>query len=150
MIGSMDTLGLDALLARIPTLDQETVRVLHAAWEGGDADIRRDAWAHGKPILVRRGLEPAYHEARERVRRWVSDFATGRTAVPDAFDRSFGDQDRLDLRIAAAPALLDAIMGMLVGDALAEPERDELLAPWHEATDPPAPVGDVWSHGDVP
>jgi hypothetical protein len=150
MIAAMDTTALDALLTRIPTRDHETVRVLHAAWQSGDPDVRRMAWVHGKEELTRRGLGPTYEQARDRIRRWVSDFATGRTAVPDALDRSFGDQDRLDLRIAATPALLDAALGTLVGDALDEAERDELLAPWLEATGRPAPVGDTWAFAEDP
>lgn len=140
----MEDLALDTILDRIPTLDLEQTRVLHATWEGGDAALRRRAWQHGKRALADVGLEEAQRNASDVVRRWVSDFASGQTALPLGMDRSFIDQDRLDLRIAAAPALLDAILAALVGDELDPEERDELVAPWLEATGQPAPMFDEW------
>jgi hypothetical protein len=146
----VDATPLDALLDRVPSLTVEQVRVLHATWEGGDVEVRTAAWRRGKALLAAQGLDGAYREASEVVRRWMSDFATGRTALPYELDQSFGDVNRLELRIAAAPALLDAILGTLVGDDLDEAERDELLAPWLEATDRPAPVTDEWERLDNP
>jgi hypothetical protein len=140
----MDTSRLDAILARIPTLGEEEVRVLHAAWEGGDADLRRAAWQHGKRILDRRRATDIYRDASDQVQRWVRDYTTGRTGLPYELDQSFRDIGRLDLRIAAAPALLDAILESLVGDELDDAERDELTAPWLEATSRPAPIADEW------
>jgi hypothetical protein len=45
-------------------------------------------------------------------------------------------RDRLlaDVRQWAAPALLDAATGLLVGGALDQPDRDLLLARWRPAT----------------
>ncbi|MFN8518722.1 MAG: hypothetical protein U0667_04870 [Chloroflexota bacterium] len=143
----METMPLDSLLDELPTLTEEQIRVLHAAWAGGDVTVRRRAWAHGKRIVARLGAEAAQREAGEAVRRWVSDFATGAISVPYAMNPSFRDQDRLDLRIAAAPAILDAILATIVGEELAEDERDELLGPWLEATGSPAPIGDAWMAG---
>lgn len=149
----MDTTQLDAILARIVTLSQEEVRVLHAAWEGGDGAIRQRAWAHGKRILASRDLEGRYRDATDLVRRWTSDYTLVRTrtsAITFGMVPSFIEQDWLDLRIAAAPALLDAILASLVSDELAAEEREELLAPWLEATTSPAPVSDDWSDSSEP
>lgn len=133
-----------AILDRLSSLDEHGVRVLHATWVGGDATLRRQAWRHGKRLLADANLEDAYQWASDGVRRWVADFASGQTALPLGMDRSFVDHDRLELRIAAAPALLDAILAALVGDDLDRDERDELLAPWLEATGQPAPMFDEW------
>ncbi len=141
----MDTSGLDLILARIPRLGEEEVRVLHAAWDGGDVGVRRRAWQRGKRILAQGHGEEVYRLASDLVQRWVRDYTSGRTGLPYELDQSFRDVGRLDLRIAAAPALLDAILGSLVGNELDEAERDELMAPWREATEPPAPVADEWS-----
>ncbi len=149
----MDDSPLDALLARLPTLDPEQVRVLHATWTGGDVERRTSAWQHGKRLLAERGLERAYRDASDVVRRWTSDHTlvpTRTTAITFGLVPSFIEQDWLELRIAAAPPLLDAILGTLVGDGLDEGERDELLAPWLEATSRPTPVTDEWSTLDVP
>lgn len=143
----MDKTPLDLILARIPRLGEEEVRVLHATWEGGDVDLRRRAWEHGKRIIERRRAGELYREASDLVRRWTSDHTLVQarsTAFAFGMVPSFIEQDWLELRIAAAPALLDAILAALVGDELEEAERDELLAPWLEATEPPAPVGDEW------
>lgn len=144
----MDGTRLDSILARIPRLDQEAVRVLHATWEGGDVDVRRRAWQHGKRLIERRRAGDLFREASDLVRRWTSDHTLVRarsTAFAFGMVPSFIEQDWLELRIAAAPALLDAILGALVGDELDAAERDELMAPWLEATEPPAPVADEWS-----
>jgi hypothetical protein len=144
----MDTTAVDAILARIPALGENEVRVLHAAWDGGDSALRQRAWKHGKPLLARRSLEDRYRDAADLVRRWTSDHTLVRTrtsAITFGLIPSFIEKDWLDLRIAAAPALLDAILGSLVGDELAPEERDELLGPWLEATSHPAPVADAWT-----
>ncbi len=144
----MDTPQVDAILARIPALDAEDVRVLHAAWEGGDGALRQRAWKRGRPIIAKRGVEETYRDAADLVRRWTSDHTLVRTrtsAITFGLAPSFIEQDWLDLRIAAAPALLDAILASLVGDELPVEEQEELMAPWLEATTHPAPVADEWT-----
>jgi hypothetical protein len=141
----MDIPSVDAILARIPVLDAEDIRVLHAAWDAGDVGVRRRAWQHGKRVLASRGEDETYRDAGDFVRRWVND---SRSAWSQSNALAFGtlpsfiEQDRLDGRVAAAPALLDAILAALVGDELDEDELETLLIPWLDATampevDPP-------------
>ena len=147
----METIALDALMARIPTLGQEDMRVLHAAWEGGHGDLRQRAWKDGKRILAERDLEETYRVASDLVRRWVNDarsVSARSTAMVFGTIPSFIEQDVLDLRIAAAPALLDAVLASLVGDVLDPEELDELMAPWLEAVERPAPIADAWATTD--
>jgi hypothetical protein len=141
----MDASELNAILRELPNLGEEQVRVLHATWEGGDVSLRTRAWQHGKHIVTDRHLERALTGATDQVQRWARDYSTGRSAAPNAMDASFVDVQRLDLRVAAAPAVLDALLGTLVGDQLDLDEVEELLRPWQEATAPPAPVGADWS-----
>lgn len=146
----VDTSLLDAILRHIPSLGEEDVRVLHAAWDGGDVHLRRRAWRHGKRILEERDAEDIYRAASDQVQLWVRDHTSGRTGLSYELDQSFRDLGRLDLRIAAAPSLLDAILCALVGDQLDDAERDELMAPWFEATERAVPVSDERMNGDGP
>jgi hypothetical protein len=136
----VDSTALETILARIPALDAEDIRVLHATWEGGDIGTRRRAWQHGKRILEARGKEDAYRDASDLVRRWVND---ARSVGSQTTALAFGtlptiiEPDRLALRSAAAPALLDAILAALVGDELDADELEELRMPWLEATATP-------------
>ena len=145
----MDTKALDAILLRLPDLSEDEVRVLHAAWEGGDVALRSRAWQHGKRNLAERGSDGILRGAQDQVQRWMRDYASGRSATPTGIDPSFVDVQRLDVRIAAAPAILDALLGVLVGDELDEDEREELMRPWEEATTPPVPVGGEWADPDA-
>ena len=43
---------------------------------------------------------------------------------------SFLDQNRLEIRIAAAPPILDAILGSLVPDVFPADELEVLMTPW--------------------
>ena len=147
----METAALDAILARIPSLVLEDMRVLHAAWEGGDPGVRQRAWKRGKRILAQRGMEETYRDASDLVRRWVNDsrsVSARSTSMVFGTIPSFIEQDGLDLRIAAAPALLDAVLASIVGDDLEREELDELMAPWLEAVERPAPVADAWATTD--
>jgi hypothetical protein len=148
----MDTTTLESILARIPALGEHEVRVLHAAWEGGDSAVRRRAWQRGKSLLVRRDLEARYRDAADLVRRWTSDHTLVRTrtsAITFGLAPSFIEQDWLEARIAAAPALLDTILASLVGDELPPEEQEELMGPWLEATTHPAPVADAWAEPEA-
>lgn len=146
----MDARALDDILLRLPDLTEDEVRVLHAAWDGGDVGTRTRAWRHGKRILAAWRAESVLEGAKDQVQRWMRDFASGRSAVPNGIDPSFVDIQRLDVRIAAAPAILDALLGVIAGEELDEDERDELMRPWVEATTPPAPVGGAWADPDHP
>lgn len=148
----MDQAAAEAILQQLPLVTEQQARMLHAAWQGGDATIRKRAWQHGRQALKTQRAEGLYSEANDAVGRWIRDYATGRVGmVMDFIDFSFTDQDRMQLRMHAAPPVLDAILATLVADALPPEEFDELLAPWsgvmHD-TDP-ANVIDTDTRGDT-
>lgn len=126
----MDQAAAEAILQRLPMVTADEARMLRGLWEGGDAVVRQRAWVHGKQALTAHGADDLYEKANHAVGRWIRDYATGGPAPPYEVYASFSDQSRLDARIGAAPAILDAILGMLVHDLLPTDEIQELLAPW--------------------
>ena len=140
----MDQAAAEAILRRLPLISEQQTRMLHAAWQGGDAAVRKRAWQHGKQALKTQRAEGLYEEANSAVSRWIRDYATGRIGmVMDFVDFSFMDQDRMQLRMNAAPPVLDAILGSLVADALPPDEYDELMAPWSGV------IGDQYPPDDI-
>ena len=72
--------------------------------------------------------------------------AVVRQAMIRRLPRRLGAQGRMAL--PAAPALLDAVLASIVGDDLERDEADELMAPWLETVERPAPVADAWATTD--
>ncbi|MBX3031409.1 MAG: hypothetical protein KF809_14780 [Chloroflexi bacterium] len=134
----------EAILASLPKLDEHQVRLLHGMWQGGDAGARARGWQRAKRALAARGETRLLDEAQSAVSRWVRDYAGGTLAHPYDLDQSFRDSGRLDGRIAAAPAILDAIVATLAGDAIDPDDHAELLGPWTIATTHPAPDDPAW------
>ena len=127
----MDQAAAEAILQRMLMVTEDQTRMLRALWEGGDAEVRKRAWEHGKQALKAEHGEHVYEEANDAVTRWVRDYATGRIGMySNVMDFSFLDQNRLQFRIEAAPPILDALLASLVGDSLPAHESAELLAPW--------------------
>ncbi len=136
------------ILDRLRTLDEHQVRMLHGMWQGMDAATRTRAWRRGTRALDARHESQLLEEAKAAVARWVRDYASGTMATPYELDQSFRDSGRLDGRIAAAPAILDAMLATLAADALDPAEHEELLGPWLVATGPPAPDDPAWQAPD--
>lgn len=105
-------------MARIATVGEEDARVLQATWEGGDIELLRRAYPHGKRILANRGMENVQRNASELVQRWVSDYATGRVGNPYDIASLSAASGGLDLRMAAAPAPQHTILVGLAGEEL--------------------------------
>ncbi len=131
----MDRAGTEALLDRLPLISGQQARMMHALWEAGDARIRRRAWQRGRQALQARRGERLYETASDRVGRWIRDHATGNLGARYEVYGSFSDQSLLDTRIAAAPPILDAILGTLVADVFPADELEELMGPWSMATE---------------
>ena len=74
----MDQEAAEAILQRLPLISEQETRMLHAAWQGGDAAVRKRAWQHGKQALKASRAEDLYEEANSAVGRWIRD-GPGRT-----------------------------------------------------------------------
>jgi hypothetical protein len=131
----MDQAAAEAILQRLPLITEQQARMLHAMWQGGDAVIRQRAWQRGRHALISQRAEELYERANGAVSRWIRDWASGRVGMPYEVYSSFLDQNRLEIRIAAAPPILDAILGSLVSDVFPTDELEELMAPWTLAMD---------------
>jgi hypothetical protein len=122
----------DLILARANDLDNGSLLVLAA---GPASSTELDA-ARGRArqTIHRLGLDAALERMEDAVAVW--GFAeVPRTAGGWAWSAP-GQDLAADLRRQAAPALLDAMMATMLGAALDEGDRELLLAPWREATDP--------------
>jgi hypothetical protein len=133
----MDVAGLNRLLERLPLLSVDELRSMRSTWNAADGEIREGAWRRGKPAIVTRDQKRAFEAAGEAVARWVRDYATGRSGT--VVDLSWRDSDRLEARIEAAPAVLDAILALVVPGSLDHDERETLLGPWQ------AVAGEDWN-----
>ena len=131
----MDHAAAEAILQRLPLISEQQTAMLHAMWQGGDVTIRQRAWKRGRRALSAQHAEALWERASGAVGRWVRDHATGRVGQPYEVYASFTDQNRLDMRVAAAPPILDALLGSLVAEVFPEDELDELMAPWTLAMD---------------
>jgi hypothetical protein len=131
----MDQAAAEAILQRLPLITEQQTRMLHAMWESGDAVIRQRAWQRGKRALKAQHGEQVYEKANGAVSRWIRDWASGRVGQPYEIYSSYLDQNRLEIRIAAAPPILDAILGSLVSEVFPTDELEELMAPWSLAMD---------------
>ena len=141
----MDQAAAEAILQRLPLISEQQARMLHAMWQTGDAVIRQRAWQRGKRAITAQHAEQLYDAANGAVSRWIRDWASGRVGMPYEVYSSFLDQNRLEIRIAAAPPILDAILGSLVSEVFPTDELEELMAPWTLAmdTDEPAATDDT-------
>jgi hypothetical protein len=139
---SMDHAAAETIITSLPFLDEQQVTMLQATWNGGDASIRQRAWRHGRHALVAQGQEHTLEVAQEAVGRWLRDQATGLVGRSYQVYAGFSNQTRLDARIGAAPAILDAVLATLLHDVLTEDERDELIGPWLMATGHTSPATD--------
>ena len=131
----MDQAAAEAILQRLSLISEQQARMLHAMWQSGDAVIRQRAWQRGRRALASQHAEESYELANGAVGRWIRDWASGRVGMPYEVYSSFLDQNRLEIRIAAAPPILDAILGSLVSDVFPTDELEELMAPWTLAMD---------------
>jgi hypothetical protein len=126
----MDEAALDSILSRIPTIDPSSAMAMRVAWDRQDAALRRDAWRTGADAIAGTDGEDAVTLGRNAVEHWIrAAGAGGIVKTLDSSDRLGG----LDARVAAAPAILDAVLAVAAGTALDQDQRHLLMAPWRAA-----------------
>ncbi len=146
----MDHAAADTIIGILPFLDEQQITLLQATWNGGDAGTRQRAWRHGRLALAAQGQEHTLEIAQDAVGRWLRDQGSGFVGRPFQVYAGMSNQTRLDARIGAAPAILDAVLAALLHDVLTPDERDELIGPWLVATGPASPASDPSTLGPHP
>ncbi len=116
----------DALLARLPTVDQGRALFL-ASVDASDPERRR-ARSAMLAAAARANLQKPLRAAQHEVAQWVDHWFTN-----DPRLAGYGrDVTPGEAAANAAPALLDAIGALVVGDLLSDDDAATLLLPWHE------------------
>lgn len=118
---------LDALFDRLPGLDRGELFALAGAHGSRDA-AREDAWTAARKVVTDDHLERALDRLRSEVGAWATHLGsiTGQEAGSGLSDLLMADARR-----AAAPAVLDAAVALLLGDRLPERDSEALLRPWN-------------------
>jgi hypothetical protein len=118
----------DAVLARLQSVDYGEALVLASL--GGDGRDRRAAREVMLTAARSSGRQKALRAAEEEVRLWVNRWYAGGPQI-SGYGRDISPaQAALD----AAPAILDAVGAMVVGDLLPAEEVDTLTGPWSAVT----------------
>lgn len=117
----------DVLLDRLGRLTDDEVELLAGAWQEEDGAARRRAWTAAKPVIERARLGRLLERARSAVGRWAT---AGRADYHGVSGMLGQPGDQAHVRMSAAPAVLDAVVAILAGDALDEQQQLALSRPW--------------------
>jgi hypothetical protein len=124
---------LDEMLDLLASLDDDDVLGLIEAWEVEDPGERRRAWTTASEHVRRSRLDRQLDRARTQVGRWA---AAGGASFGGLGGALLGQPDAPSrLRMAAAPAFLDAVAALLAVDALDADQRAVLTRPWQSLDD---------------
>jgi hypothetical protein len=105
-------------------------------WTGGDADMRKQAWLKVRDVPRDDPREKELGEARDQLARWVNDVGVSWYGANERSIVVPSGADQGNLRRNAVPAILDALAASLFADLLDDDERDELLEPFRQVTEP--------------
>ena len=117
---------IDALLDGLAALTEEDVALLAGAWEEEDDATRRRAWATAKGHMRRAKTERLMDQARNDVGRWAAASRADYQGIAGLLGQPTHEAN---VRLRAAPAVLDAVAAILAADALDEDERLVLARP---------------------
>jgi hypothetical protein len=128
-----ESVAMDRFIDSLDLLDEPTLMVMVAAWGAISHRDHEAAWAEVRRVADREGLQGEVQEVRERAVRW-----SYRGSNIPAMPYSLQSEDQwVGLRREAAPALVDAALGIALGDRLDEFTSGVLLGPWISATGRP-------------
>lgn len=126
----------DRVFVALGRMSEPDLVGMRAAWEGGDASTREQAWSKVRATERRDPRARILANARNRLSSWASEAyiswqggSTGSVIVPGLIDEA-------ELRRGAQPPALDAIAAVLFDDVLDDDEREELLEPIRRVTEP--------------
>ena len=120
-------LDLPAFLRLLPALDAAHLLAMSAAYSEGDTDARVAARAAASILAKQRGLRDELSRLQGSIIQWAgSDISNSSAFTLEGLQTNpmLGD-----LRVQAVPSLLDAATALLLGNALADQQRELLLEP---------------------
>jgi hypothetical protein len=118
----------DELLERLEKVDQGEALFL-AGISGGD-EARSQARTAMLDAARRGGRERELGAAQDEVTRWLNTWFSGGHEIV-GYGR---DITPAEAAVNAAPAVLDAIGALVVGDLLSTDDFETLIGPWRELT----------------
>lgn len=126
----MTVLGdrIDRLFDRVGRLDEHALRHVRATWDAQSSSDRVAIWERVTTLLNSRDREHAMDDARSRIAESINNPGSGLPAWI-AGARGHQDIEPLHAQQAIAPAVLDAIAAIVVGDSLTADEKAFLTAP---------------------
>lgn len=127
-----------SLLDELGKLTNDDAFEMAELWGEEDGAARRRAWQHAKASIERARLTAVLDRARTEVGDWMK-------AAPADFQGISGlmgrEGEHVSARRAAAPALLDAVAGLLAERELDPADFELLTRPWRSATENAADQG---------
>ncbi len=117
---------LDALIAGLPSLDAGQLFAL-AGEHSADDPAREAAWEAVRQVVKAGHLERDLDGVRADVGTWATHLGS---LTGQLIGTGMSDEPLSEARLAAAGAVLDAAVAMLLGDRLEERDRAALMGPW--------------------
>jgi len=117
----------ESLLQDLDRLSAQDTAVLAELWADEDEAGRRRAWQRAKAAIERSGGAELLDRARLEVGRWMLAGQSDYQGIGGLLGRQ---SDEASLRRLAAPALLDAVAGLLAEPDMQADDADVLLRPW--------------------
>lgn len=120
---------LDRLFGRLQRLTSNELMMLRAIWEEQETLPRQLAWRSALRVVKHQGRDGLLEDARARLGAWINNYLSA-TAIE--YGNFLIDKSGLaagNVRQAALPPILDAVVGTLAADGLDATELTILLEP---------------------
>jgi hypothetical protein len=128
-VNLVDTPELDDFFERLDRMTAEQLLAMRAAWHSITVAEHEKAWAAVRAVGARYAVDKEVGRVRDKAMAWS---ARGTNEVP-FFQNN--DIRRLQSRIEAGEAVVDAALAIALGDRLDDQTRDALLGPWTRGND---------------
>jgi len=124
--------AVDRLLDDLSELNTEDTLLMAQLWSDEDSTARQRAWGRAKTAIGRAGLADLLESARVEVGQWMQATPADYQGISGLLGRQ---SDHISVRASAAPAVLDAVAGVLAQPDLLGDDYDVLLRPWSVANE---------------
>jgi hypothetical protein len=128
-VNVLDTDELKEFFDAVDHADEVELLRMRAAWLSVDRKRHEEAWAAVRAVGVREGLSKEIDGIRKRALAWAS---RGNNDIPY---RMNNDETWAEIKMEAAEAIVDAALGISLGDRLDAETRETLLASWGGGTE---------------